>query len=256
MRKLNASIVIGIIVAIIGAASVVAYGRTIDQRVVRGRQAETVLVADDTLASGTPVSALEGRVHAVQMPAAFVVDQAVASLSSVPSGKVLTSAVPKGGQLSLDGFANPGAAGQLAPAPGDIAIAVQTDVPPGVARYLGTGQLVDVFVTYQDVRSGSGSSSFAASRTKLFLTGAKVLAVNAATNGPAAKAGKGLFGGGSTSSAQPTDKVLVVLDLSPTQGERLVNAETLGTIYLAYTAEGGDRTPTGVTPDDVVRSNR
>jgi pilus assembly protein CpaB len=257
MRKLNASIVIGIIVAIIGATSVLAYGRNVDRKILNGRQAQTVLVADQALTAGSTSSAVKAAVHTAQVPAAYAVDGALASLSDVPAGQVLLSSVPKGGQLSRSSFGDPAVAGKLSPATGDVALAVQTDVSPGVARYLTTGQLVDVFVTYKDVRNAEGKPTFASSRTKLFVSGVKVLAISVA-QAPAtgSSSSHSTLTASSSQSQQFQDKVIAVLDLKPVDAERLVNAQALGSIYLGYTLKGGDTTPTGVVPDDVVRSNR
>jgi len=256
MRKLNASIVIGIIVAIIGATSVVAYGRNVDRKILHGRQAQTVLVADHALVVGSSTSMVKSGVHTEQVPAAFAIDGALSSLSDVPAGQVLLSSVPKGGQLSRSSFGDPAVAGKLSPADGDVALAVQTDVSPGVARYLTTGQLVDVFVTYKDVRNAEGKPTFASSRTKLFVSGVKVLAISVAQAAASGSSSHSTLTASSSDQQQFQDKVIAVLDLKPTDAERLVNAQALGTIYLGYTLKGGDTTPTGVVPDDVVRSNR
>jgi Flp pilus assembly protein CpaB len=257
MRQLNISIVLGVIVAFLGASSVVAYGRTVDRRVHNGQRLETVLVATGTLAAGTPVSAVKDHVHATKMPAAYVVDGALTSLSDVSAGtagqQVLVSAVTKGAQLTRSSFADPSVAGHLQPAAGHVAVAVETDLSPGVARYLTAGQLVDVFVTYADVHDKDGKPTFASSRTKLFISGAKVLAVSVAQ--PTVQQQKST-GSATTTMEQLQGKVIAVLELTPQDAERLVNAETLGTIYLGYTPHGGDTTGTGVIPDDVVRSNR
>ena len=256
MRKLNASIVVGIIVAIIGATAVVAYGRNVDRKILHGRQAQTVLVADRALTAGASASVLKAGVHTEQVPTAFAVDGALASLSDVPAGEVLLSSVPKGGQLSRSSFGDPAVAGKLGPAAGDVALAVETDISPGVARYLTTGQLVDVFVTYKDVRNAEGKPTFASSRTKLFVSGVKVLAISVAQAPTTGSSKTSTFASTTSQQEQLQDKVIAVLDLKPTDAERLVNAQTLGSLYLGYTVKGGDATPTGVIPDDVVRSNR
>lgn len=258
MRKLNASIVVGIIVAIIGASSVVAYGRSVNHRIVDGKRTQTVVVANQALVAGSSVAALKGDVRTTQVPNAFAVDGALASLSDVAAGQVLMTDVPKGGQLSTSSFGDPATAGRLAPAAGHVALAVQTDISPGVARYLTTGQLVDVFVTYNDVRNASGKPTYASDRTKLFVTGVKVLAVSVAQAPTQPTSKHSVFSSASSAQQSQTlqDKVIAVLDLTPTDAERLVNAQALGSIYLGYTLKGGDTTPTGVIPDDVVRSNR
>ncbi len=250
MRKLNASVVIGLIVALLGAGTVYAYGRSLDRRAQQGQQMQTVLVASSALSAGSTVDEVRANVRAAQVPAAYAVADPLSSLDELArtdSGAVLLGDVPKGAQLSHSSFGSPSVAGRLDPGPGHVALAVQTDLSPGVARYLGTGSLVDVFVTYRGL-----PGSRADNRTKLFVSGVKVLAVSVAQQPGQKTTGSGFL----ATSQQLSNQVIAVLDLTPTQAESLVNATTLGSIYLGYTANGGDQTPTGVVPDDVVAGNR
>ena len=75
---------------------------------------------------------------------------------------VLVVAVPQGGQLSFNDFAAAAASGRLAPSKGNIALSIQTPLSSGVARYLQPGQLVDVFVTYNEIQG----QPVASNRTK------------------------------------------------------------------------------------------
>jgi pilus assembly protein CpaB len=251
MRKLNVSIVVGVIVAVLGAGIVVAYGQSVNKQAVTGKNPVSVLVADGDLAAGTPANEVAGSVHVMKVPSAFAVDGALsdprALTSSVGRNAVLTGPVPKGGQLSSRSFADAAVAGRVRPAPGHVAISVETDLSPGVARYLSVGSLVDVFATYHDVRDQNGKLTPASSRTKLFASGVKVLAVSVAQE-PS--------GDSNGDSSGLLDKVVALLDMAPDAAEKLVNATTLGDIYLAETANGHDTTPTGALPTDVVASNR
>ena len=122
------------------------------------------------------------------------------------------------------------------------------DLSPGVARFLQPGSFVDVFVTYDQLATASSSTSGvtvqpvnrrASNRTKLFISGVKVLSVSVAP--PTTAAGQqerpaGAFGtAGSTTVT--TEGVIAVLDVSPRDAERLVNATTLGQLYLALSQE-------------------
>lgn len=251
MRKLNVSVVVGVIVAVLGAGIVVAYGQSVDKRAAAGKNPVSVLVADSDLAAGTPVSQVESSVHVVKMPSSYAVDGALSDAQSLPSTvgshAVLTGPLAKGGQLSRSSFADTAVAGHVNPSPGHVAISVETDLSPGVARYLAVGSIVDVFATYHDIRDQSGKLTSASNRTKLFASGVKVLAISVAQEPSGNK---------SSDSTALMDKVVALLDMSPTVAERLVNATTLGDIYLAVTASGHDTTPTGVLPTDVVTSNR
>jgi pilus assembly protein CpaB len=248
MRKLNVAVVVGVLVAVLGAGMVFAYGQTVDNRASTGKGSVDVLVADSDLAAGTPATSLRRNVHVAHVPAAYVVTGALrstAALSSdLPAGSVLSGLVPKGGQLSRGGFADPAAAGRVNPSPGHIALAVQTDLAPGVARYLAVGEFVDVFGTYRDVRDQSGKLTRASSRTKLFASHVRVLAVSVAETKS-----------DSTRGSELVDKTIVLLDLAPADAERVVNATTLGSIYLGFST-GAHSTPSGAVPDSVVTSAR
>jgi Flp pilus assembly protein CpaB len=252
MRKLNISIVVGVIVAVLGAGIVVAYGQSVDKRIANGKHPVSVLVADGDIDAGTPASDVAGRVHVERVPSSYVADGALSSVSALtsdlPRGSVLTGPVPGGGQLTSSDFADAATAGHVRPAAGHVAVAVETDLSPGVARYLSVGSMVDVFATYHDVRNRKGKLTAASGRTKLFASGIKVLAVSVARD--TAEEGR------TTNSSVLMDKVVALLDMTPADAEKLVNATTLGDIYLADTATDGHRTPTGAVPTDVVGSNR
>ncbi|HVU61872.1 MAG TPA: RcpC/CpaB family pilus assembly protein [Mycobacteriales bacterium] len=254
MRKLNITVIVGIVVALIGAGIVFVYGHNVDNKISSGKQTVNVLVADQFLGAGMTAGDVVSHVHVAQIPAAYVVKNAIAETTALSgtqaSSAVLSGSVPEGGQLSYNDFVAAGAAGRLAPAKGHVALSIETPISSGVARYLQPGQLVDVFVTY----SGGGSSSSqgnstVSQRTKLFASGVKVLSVSIAqpTNSS---------NGDNTEVSSPAGSVIVLLDLSPVNAEKVVNAVTLGSVYLAYTTNANDKTPAGATPDSVVRSNR
>jgi len=235
MRKLNVSIVVGVIVAVLGAGIVVAYGQSVDKRAAGGKNAVSVLVADGDLAAGTPASDVASHVHLQKVPSSFVASGALSDAdtltSSVGDHAVLTGPVPKGGQLSRSSFAETAVAGHVRPAIGHVAISVETDLSPGVARYLSVA---------------NGKLTKASSRTKLFASGVKVLAVSVAQEPSSDR----------NDSTALMDKVVALLDMTPAAAEKLVNATTLGDIYLAETQSGRDITSAGAVPTDVVSSNR
>lgn len=249
MRKLNLSIVVGVVIAVLGAGIVVAYGQSVDNKIVNGKSAVAVLVANSDIEAGTAASELASKVHVEQVPSAFVADGALHStdgLASMPDGTVLSGPVARGAQLTGRSFADAAVAGHVRPAEGHVAISVQTDLSPGVARYLSVGSSVDVFATYREVRDAAGKLTVASSRTKLFVSNVKVLAVSVAEVNDDTETDDGAL----------VDKVVVLLDMKPSDAEKLVNATTLGQIYLAETASGHHSTSTGTVPTDVVKSNR
>jgi Flp pilus assembly protein CpaB len=245
MRKLNVSVVVGILVALVGAGLVFIYGHNANNKISAGRHPMSVLVADTALNAGTTASDVAGHVHVAQIPAAYVVKGALTSPSALSSSgaqsAVLAGSVPEGGQLSLTDFAQGASAGRVQPAKGNIALSVETPISSGVARYLEPGQSVDVFATY--TKSASGQA-----KTKLFASAVKVLAVsiNQASNDSS----------DSSSASTPDGQVVVLLDLAPKDAEKVVNAVTVGSIYLAYTPNPHDKTSSATTPSTVLTSNK
>jgi Flp pilus assembly protein CpaB len=245
MKKLNVSVVVGIIVALIGAGLVFAYGRHVNQKISNGRHPVSVLVADHVLTAGTSASDVAGAVHVAQIPAAYVVQGALSTPSALTSttaqSAVLAGSVPQGGQISLTDFAQGATSGRVEPTKGDVALSVQTPVSSGVARYLQPDQTVDVFATY-----GNGTQN---PHTKLFVSGVKVLAVSVAQP-------KSDDSDSTDSNSAVAGQVVVLLDLAPKDAEKVVNATSVGTIYLAYSPNKHDRTARATTPHTVLTSNK
>lgn len=263
MRKLNTTILIGLLVAGLGFVLVFAYGSNVDDRVADGKATVEVLVATQPLAAGSTVSDLDGKVETRKVPKAFLTSDAVRTLDDV-KGLVLLGPIPQEGQLSKASFGQARGAVAVQPSKGNIALAIGVDLTPGVARYITAGSTVDVFATYT---SGSQTSSanqgdqkdIAVKRTKLFVSNIKVMSVSVAEV-PDDNAGNDADQ--TTSQRQESIvEVVAVLDVSPAQAEQIVNAQTLGQIYLGLNSiDGTDgqnhKTPTGVTPEQVVTANK
>src|SRR3954467_9779826 len=122
MRKLNVSIIVGVVIAVLGAGIVVAYGQSVDKRIASGKNPVAVVVADSDFDAGTSASELTSRVHVEQVPSAFVPAGALdtlQALKSVPKGAVLTGPVARGAQLTDRSFADAATAGRVKPSPGN-----------------------------------------------------------------------------------------------------------------------------------------
>ena len=73
MRKLNITIVVGIVVALIGAGLVFVYGHNVDNKISSGKRTVDVLVADQALGAGMTAGDVASHVHVAQIPSAYVV---------------------------------------------------------------------------------------------------------------------------------------------------------------------------------------
>src|SRR3954447_5686722 len=103
MRKLNISIVVGVVVAVLGAGIVVAYGQSVDKRIASGKHPVAVLAADGRPGARAPAGDVAGRVHVDQVPSSYVAEGALSStaaLSDLPAGSVLAGPAPRRGPLA------------------------------------------------------------------------------------------------------------------------------------------------------------
>lgn len=250
MRRLNLTIALGLVAALVGALLVLAYGSSVQDRISEGKETLAVLVASKPIEAGATAESLAELTESQDVPREYVAVGALRDLEAV-AGLVLSAPVAEGAQLTTAQFTTPDAVALLEPEAGNVAVAVQVGLSPGVARYLAPGSSVDVFATYETITGGEAAQAGGAdaiNRTKLFLSGVRVLSVSVA---PARQDEEG-----STSSSL-ANEVLTVLEVSPEDAEMLVNATTLGTLYLALSTEGEKHTtPSGVTPDDVVNNNK
>lgn len=249
MRKLNMTIVAGLLVALLGFVLVFAYGSRVDSRVAEGKETVSVLVAASAATAGMTPAELGAVLETREVPRLYVAEGALSSLEEV-ADQVLLGPLAKGAQVTAAQFGAPGVAGMVRPTPGRLALAVGVSLTPGVARYITPGSRVDVFVTYESAAATGDGVNPTAQRTKLFATGVKVMSVSVAQREEAAE-GEG--------APQEAGQVVAVLDLSPADAEKVVNAATLGSLYLALASDEGEpekHTTTGVTPEDVVGSNR
>lgn len=232
MRKLNVAIVAGVIAALVGVGIVVAYGRGVDSRIAAGRRTTTVLVAREPLPAGALASALAGVVVEKKVPTAYTVTGALDSLAQVPAGSVLLGPVAAGGQLSYADFGSSSIPAAVQPARGKVDVAISVGLTPGVLKYVQPGSDVDIFVTYTQAGSAAGSSGLS-SATKLFATDVPVVSVSAASP-PAGQSGSSAT---PAATINPSD-VYAVLQVPPGLAQEIVNAATLGDIYLALAPKG------------------
>lgn len=265
MRKLNVTIFIGVLVAIVGFGLVFAYGSNVDSRVADGKKTQDVLVADSTLAPGATPSQIQKSIHVEKIPTAYLAEGSLANLDGV-RGQVLLGPVGAGGQLTRSLFGQPLDAGAVKPSADHVALAVGADLSPGVARYLTPGSIVDVFATYagggQGTAKGSnGNSSTAgtgkidpAGRTKLFVSGVTILSVTVGVPP------KGADKDTAATNSGATTQVIVLLDVTPVEAEKIVNVQQLGQIYFALSSADGKKTVhqtrTGADAVDVENSNK
>lgn len=245
MRRLNITVIAGIIAAVLGVLIVVTYGHGVDKKIADGKATVGVLVSSAALTAGATPQSLTSKVEMKQVPRAYVSVDALGSLTALPAGSVLRAPVAKGTLLNRSAFTNPAAggvgSGVLAPATGKVAVAIRLGLVPGVAHYLTAGSKVDLFVTYKALKADPNAAVTAPALTKLFASAVNVLAVTA---------------GGTTSPAAVGDDVLLVLEATPALAQGIVNAQSAGELYAAMSNGETHSTTRGTTPSDVLSGAR
>lgn len=254
MRKLDTTVLAGLLVALLGFGLVFAYGQRVEDRVAEGQATVPVLVAMSAVGPGMTIAELGPLLETREVPRLYVADGALTSLDDV-RGQVLLGGLTPGSQVTAAAFGQPSGVAAVEPEPGRVALAVSVGISPGVARYLVPGSVVDVFVTYEGVATTDPADPDAAATdaglTKLFVSGVEVMSVTIAA--PPAATGEET----AEASAPTGDQVVAVLDLTPEDAEKVVNATTLGSLYLALVGASGEtHTTPGASPADVVGSNR
>src|ERR1700712_4796438 len=222
MRKLNITVIAGVIAALLGVLIVVTYGHGVDKRVADGKQTIGVLVASAVLPAGAKPSEISTKVVVKQVPRAYASVDALGALTALSPNSILKLSLPAGATLTKSAFTNPtvagnsGILGAATPAKGYDAVAIQVAMVPGVAHYITAGSTVDLFVTYKQVKVDPNATITNPVLTKLFASAVKVLSITPTVVASASTVG---------------DNVLLVVEASPSLAQTIINAQAGGDLY-------------------------
>lgn len=239
-RKSNLTIFMGALVALVGAALVFAYGRSVEG--ASGPQALAgALVARTEVPAGMKwedaVESFEKRkVPQNVRPSNAVSDERVlagrTAVRSIAKGEIVTSA-----QFGSQAQA---AAGGLEIPPGQNGVAVSMPLPQGGARYVQPGALINVYATFKGSAFGPEAT---APTTKLILSNVQVLANRSFQPGAEKAAATGAGG-----------EILLTLALSPDNAEKMIYAKENGALWFGLVRPGDAPANTsGRTPRTALR---
>ncbi len=222
-------LVTALLVAVLGATLVFLYA----QRTVENAAADlgpvSVLVASEDIPAGTSVTqALAGgALVSTDRPRNSLPDGALADTEDVEELVTATRLI-RNDILALDRLEDPASSGELQIGPQEMAITVPLDDPNRVARFVEPGDLVAVFLTRQSVAAAEDADaapSAGVATTQLLLPEVRVIGVGSRT----------------APDAVPTDDVspaLVTVSVLQADAERLILAQTQGSLYLGLLTEG------------------
>lgn len=219
MRNRSTTIIAGgALVALLGAITVVAYGRAIESKASPGATA-TAFVASKDIPPGTKSSdaaMIEKKVPASIKPATAIKSQEElsgrTSVREIAAGEIVTA-------QAFGQTTNPPAAGGLEIPPGRNAVSMNVGVPQGVAQYIQSGDIINIFWTFKGTADPKAPVI-----TELLLSNVQVLS-NRIAQAPG------------TPAAISAD-VLLTLALTPPDAERLIFARENGSLWFGLVHAG------------------
>ena len=248
------TVILAGLLGVVGIVAVLAYVHKADQRAIAGKQAVSVLVANDSIPQGTSVSQAVsgGLLVKQQFPESSIPGDTVRSVTRGLSKLVTTSAMQKGQLLLTTMLGHRGqVSGGIAVPTGDIAVTVEVCLEAAIAGYIQPGAKVALFDTYttKGLLEASCDSSHQGQNihdvyTRMVLPRVEVLSVSAAApvNSAATTQGTPTMTAGATAASEGA--VFVTLAVSQHDAEQVILASQAGLPYF------GLLTPDSATQPD------
>jgi pilus assembly protein CpaB len=248
------STVAAVVLAAIAGVVVWKYVTNADTRAEKNKHLVTALVAKDKIARGTVFDQVvsdhllrEVEIPADSLPPNRILPGTDQSLLAVYKDMVAATDIFAGTPVVADQFVQ---ASQLvntvagAIPKGKEAITVSLDQTHAVGGFLTPGDTVNIILNFKDTditqRGDARSTAF-------LLSGLKVIAVGSTTilpssSAPTSSSSAGNVDGGATTTTQADTRPasLITLEVTPRQAEQIVQATTIGTMYLSLNPPGFD----------------
>ena len=220
-------LVIAVVLALFGAASLLTYANGSTARAAVGQNLMSVLVVNKTIPAGTAVDKISGAVELRPLPKHAVPAGALTALTSLVD-QVTAQDLPAGQVLLPSQFTARQLAGSLKIPDGKVAISVEIKEPQRVAGFVLPGAHVAVFVTY-----GKGGSATDMA-TRLLISKVQVIAV-----GPKALSTVGGEAANKSDAAgSPAESTaLITLAVDAAQALKLAHATQTGTLHFALLSD-------------------
>jgi pilus assembly protein CpaB len=257
------STIAAVVLAAIAGVLVWKYVTEADTRAEKDQKLVTVLVAKERIARGSSFDTVvadklfeEKKVPNDALPPNYILPGTDQALLAIYKGKVAATDIYTGTPLVGDQFVQSSqlvntVAGAIPK--GKEAITVSLDQTHAVGGFLTPGDKVNMILnlTIKDIKKSSGEG---VRTTAFLLPGVKVIAVGSTTILPSSSASPVAAGGVTTTTqAQTQPASLITLEVTPRQAEQIVQATTIGTMYLSLNPPGFDPTKFA-TPEEIVEA--
>jgi pilus assembly protein CpaB len=244
MNRRITAVLAALLLACVGTFAVFAYAHSADARAVARTRAVTVYIAAKAVPVGTTLenAVNNGMLTQQPLPASSVPDDVVRSIEPGMGSQVAVADIAPGQVVLRPMFgAKPAAREPLTIPDGKVALSVQVTVPQAVSAYVGPNSQIAVFVTFPATAQGDPTTSKdAAPVTRMVLPRVDVIQVgpNPTANGAGQSGAQQ-----QAQSATQLTTVLVTVSVTQTQAEQLIQAQAVGTLYLALLTAGSTTAP-------------
>ena len=212
------------------------YAQGADERAMAGLEAVDVFVATGDIPAGTSLgSAVAAQMLAIQqVPKRLAPTGASVEVDATNSINVALNDIHTGELVLLTRFApaQEVSAGLSIPN-GNVAVTISLGDPQRVASFVHVGSQVAIFLTYPVKEGDSSNAPTAAGNskaTRLLLRKVLVLGVGAAT--------------GATAQSAQLPSALLTVALTQPDAERIIQAQSVGSLYMALMNDQSSVTPT------------
>ena len=237
------AIVIALALVLAGIATVLAvnYVNSARSEVAASSEPIEVLVAQEDIPRGMSAEELMTKemIALEEVPQRYVAADAISSTRAI-EGQVLSAPLSKGEQLTSTRFSLPSTAGLAYSVSSDhVAIAIPVDEVRGISSLVRPGDRVAIFVTLEPEEDGESVI------TRLLLPEAKVVAMGAAltavqSSSPSDEK-EGVLAASNEDKAAPR---VMTLSVTPSDAEKLVFAEEMGSVWVTLLPATAEAAPT------------
>lgn len=242
------ALVLALVLAGVATVAIASYVRGIEDETLREAEAVEAFVATSAIPAGMSAedAIAQGFVVRQPVPRRNIPAGAISALGDI-EGKVASHPISVGEEILASRWALPAAVTDRLEIPeGMHAISVEVGVPPGVAGYVTTGDLVGVLALIEvpdpDAPAGPENPDIEAEdrtseRVEFLMQRAEVLAVGQRVTANPEEASE-------TPDTGPLTTVLLTLAVTPSDAEKVAFATLTGDLYFTLMPPGAEATAT------------
>jgi pilus assembly protein CpaB len=244
MSRRTIALTVSVVLAAVATIAIFSYVKGLEDEALGDATPADAFVAKDTIPAGTSANAAieQGLIEFTQIPAGVKPEGAITTLDEIRDKVAAVTIFPQETILAAR-FVAPGQAGGGLKIPrGRMAMAIEVDIPPGVAGFVRQGDHVSVVAHFSLERQTGESVDI----SQLLVQDIEVLAVGRRVVTTTEQ-------GQQESTEEVQSRILMTVAVSAGQAERLVFGINRGALYFTLLPEGAAQVQTnGRTANNVL----